>query len=464
MPVMLSSRNLLSSPGGNATNVVVPQGKAVDIVDNTTNPAFVQIKFMNGNDQRAGWVSVFAVDPSTNAIGGALDKLVFADACVGKAVMWGISAHYLMSVAEMRTKIIDDTNQNGDIGPFALSSSEWAFYGGLPQFNLGVTANDINNWRLQCVVFAVMILKAQEELTTAIGDQPTFSQLYAAQILGTKVAASGFTNPAQTVANLIATTAPTDFTSEGIEGSRILTRYQGLLQGATMSVALQRIDASLQQALDTTKPFIVKLTGGQPADGAVVSGAGGILGELIAAHEGGRAGYNAFNRGGAGDSSGQSIDFSKLTIENVMIRQKLPHTDAQSLFAVGKYQLIPQTMASAVRALDLQTSSLLTPSLQERLFRNYLVGTKRPAVRAFVASGNSSGLRLAQIALAQEFASVGMPDTGISFYAGQAGNKASITPETVKNALLQEHSAYLQNLMKGQSSDEAWAALSPGIV
>jgi hypothetical protein len=309
-----------------------------------------------------------------------------------------------------------------------------------------------------------MILNGQQQLTNAIGGEPTFSQLYAAQILGTKVATSGFTNPTQTIASLIAAAAPTDFTSEGIEGNRILTRYQDLLSGATMSIALQRIDAALQQALDATRPFIVKLTGAQPADGAVVSGAGGILGELIAAHEGGRAGYNAFNRGGAGDSSGQSIDFSKLTINDVMVRQKLPRTDPQSLFAVGKYQLIPQTMASAVRALNLQTSSLLAPSLQERLFRNYLVGIKRPAVRAFVAGGDSSGLRLAQIALAQEFASVGMPDTGISFYAGQAGNKASITPEAVKNALSQEHSAYLQNLTKGQSADDAWAALSPGIV
>ena len=260
MPVMLSSRNLLTSPGGDATDIIVPQGKSVDIVDNTSNPAFVQISFMDGAQKRTGWVSVFAVDPATNAIGGALDKLVFADACVRKAIIWGISAHYLMSVAEARTKIIDDTNQNGDIGPFALSPSEWDFYKGLPDFNLGISTDDIKNWRIQCVVFAVMILNIQQKLANAIGDQPTFSQLYLAQILGTK-AMSRITNPTQTIADLIGAVTPADFASEGINDSSILNRYKDLLQGTTVSVALQKIDAALQQALDTTRPFIQKLSG-----------------------------------------------------------------------------------------------------------------------------------------------------------------------------------------------------------
>ena len=61
-----------------------------------------------------------------------------------------------------------------------------------------------------------------------------------------------------------------------------------------------------------------------------------MLGELVAAHESGKLGYSAFNRGNAGDLSGKGIDFSSMTIQQVMDCQRLPHRDQKSLFAVGK--------------------------------------------------------------------------------------------------------------------------------
>jgi predicted chitinase len=262
MAVMLSTRNLRATPGGDPTGIVAPAGKKVDIIDDKTNPAFVQIQFSDGDQVRTGWISVFAIDAATNAIGGPLDKLVFADACVQKSVIWGISAHYLMSVAQLRTSIIDDKDQNGDIGPFALSPAEWAFYTTLPEFDLGIEAGDIANWRLQCVVFAVMIVNAQQKISSLIGDQPTYSQLYLAQILGTKVASDAIKNPDQTVNGLIAAASSADFKADGIESDRILSRYPALVGGGvTASVALQRIDAVLQSALDATRPFIVKVSG-----------------------------------------------------------------------------------------------------------------------------------------------------------------------------------------------------------
>jgi Chitinase class I len=262
MPVMLTTRNLRATPDGDPTDIVAPAGKKVDIVDDTTSPAFVQIQFMDGDQQRTGWVSIFAVDPAGNAIGGPLDKLVFADACVQKSVVWGVSAHYLMSIAQLRTSIVDDKDKNGDIGPFALSPTEWAFYGGLPDFNLGIATEDITNWRLQCVVFAVMILNTQQKLSSLIGDQPTYSQLYLAQILGTKVALAAIKNPNQTVNGLVGAASGADFKAEGIDSDRILNRYPTLVGGGvTASVALQRIDAALQSALDATRPFILKVSG-----------------------------------------------------------------------------------------------------------------------------------------------------------------------------------------------------------
>ena len=262
MAVMLSSRNLRATPDGDPTGIVAPAGKKVDIVDDKTNPAFVQVQFADGDQLRTGWVSIFAVDPATNAVGGPLDKLVFADACVQKAIVWGVSAHYLMSVAQMRTSVVDDKDQNNDVGPFALSPTEWAFYTGLPDFNLGIASEDIANWRLQCVVFAVMTLSAQQRIANLIGDQPTYSQLHLAQLLGAKIAFSAIQNPNQTVSALIGAAAAADFKAEGIDGDRILARYAPLLGGGiTASAALQRIDAALQSALDATRPFIVKVSG-----------------------------------------------------------------------------------------------------------------------------------------------------------------------------------------------------------
>jgi hypothetical protein len=261
MAVMLSARNLRDTPDGEPTQVTVPEGKKVDIVD-SSNPSFLRIKFTDGGQEIVGWVPALAVKRDADAIGGPLNKLGFAEACVRKAVSWGVSAHYLMAIAEMRTHITDGPNANGvDIGPYALSPFEWKFYTALPDYDLGISADDIVNWRSQTSVFAVMTLTAQNNLTTLLGGPPTFSQLCLAQMIGAKAAAAAAANPAQTIGDLIGATAPDAFKNEGIEAGRILDRYPGLLKDAAASVALQRVDAALQQALDATRPFIVTLAG-----------------------------------------------------------------------------------------------------------------------------------------------------------------------------------------------------------
>ena len=207
-------------------------------------------------------------------IGGPLDKLVFAESCVRKAVSWGTSAHYLMAVAEMRTNVTDGPNKNGkDVGPFALSLSEWTFYIGLQDYDLGMTADDIVNWRSQCSVFAVMILTAQQNIANLIGSQPTFSQLYLAQILGSKAMAAAISNPGQAISEVVASSPPDGFKSEGVDQTQIVERYTDLLKDATGQVVLQRIDSALQQALDATNPFITKVAGDTIDTAAVRCGA-----------------------------------------------------------------------------------------------------------------------------------------------------------------------------------------------
>lgn len=183
---------------------------------------------------------------------------------------------------------------------------------------------------------------------------------------------------------------------------------------------------------------------------------GGSLGELIASGEGG---YNSYNRGSAGDAGGKQIDFSKMSVGDVMERQALPKGSADSLFAVGKYQVIPGTMREAVTALGINPNAPFTPDLQERIYRDHLIAGKRPDVKAYI-TGQSDNQGAASLALAQEFASVADPSTGRSHYAGVGNNAASISSAQAGAALNRERHAYADNIAKGMSPEEAWRSLS----
>ncbi|MEL7239778.1 MAG: peptidoglycan-binding protein, partial [Planctomycetota bacterium] len=182
------------------------------------------------------------------------------------------------------------------------------------------------------------------------------------------------------------------------------------------------------------------------------------LGDLISRGEGG---YNSFNRGRAGDSAGREIDFSQLTVGEVMRRQALPGSDPNRLFAVGRFQVIPSTLSGAVNNLGIDKNQRFTPELQEQIFADYLIDDKRPAVNNYI-TGKSDNLGAAQLALAQEFASVADPRTGRSFYDGIGNNSASITASEAGNALNEMRRQYQANIDRGLSPDAAYDALRGG--
>lgn len=201
-------------------------------------------------------------------------------------------------------------------------------------------------------------------------------------------------------------------------------------------------------------------TGNRISGGPNDFGPNNVLGTLISSGEGG---YGSYNRGRAGDANGAQIDFSQMTVGEVMRRQDLPRNDPERLFAVGKYQMIPGTFEEAVNTLGIDRNAKLTPQLQERMFADYLVDEKRPQVRAYITGETSGaqGLQGAQLALAREFASVADPRTGRSVYDGDsAGNSASISAAEVATALNQMRGQYQQNIGSGMSPSEAYRALS----
>jgi hypothetical protein len=132
--------------------------------------------------------------------------------------------------------------------------------------------------------------------------------------------------------------------------------------------------------------------------------------------------------------TGEPMDFSKMTIEEFLKRSNMPLPN--TIFTVGKYQVIPSTMREAVKHMKLDPkTTYLTPDIQEMIFAQYLIGSKpgRAAINAYL-SGKSDNIDAAVLALAQEFASVGVPydmnvgnkhlKKGDSYYSGSGGNVA----------------------------------------
>jgi hypothetical protein len=176
---------------------------------------------------------------------------------------------------------------------------------------------------------------------------------------------------------------------------------------------------------------------------------GGALGALIGSGEGD---YNSFNRGVAGDSRNEKIDFSNMTVGELMRRQKLPVGHRDRIAAAGKYQVIKGTMREAVQKMRIDPNAKFNPELQERIFAEYLVDSKRPAMRAY-RLGKSDDSTSALYDASKEFASIAVPkglptksgriSNGTTTYydTGKGGNRASIMPHQVLAAMNKDREA-----------------------
>jgi hypothetical protein len=148
--------------------------------------------------------------------------------------------------------------------------------------------------------------------------------------------------------------------------------------------------------------------------------------DLIAAGEGD---YTSVNRGKAGDTPAGWPGLDRLTIGAA---QKLQAD--RTLFAVGRYQFIPETLRMAVAAAGFQASDVFSPETQDWLAVALLLGGKRPALRDYL-QGKSVTLEAAQLDLAKEWASIPTAE-GRGVYDGDsAGNRATAKVARVQSAL-----------------------------
>lgn len=207
---------------------------------------------------------------------------------------------------------------------------------------------------------------------------------------------------------------------------------------------------------------------------------GGIIGKVIASHES-KGSYTIFNRGTIGKygwTSGNE-DISKRTINEWIALGKLSGDDINKRFAMGKYQIIPETLEMAKSNLGLNGSEPITNDLQETIFKEYFVKKRRGQIYKAIISGSDIDIESAVIAIAQEWASVGIPKDmartvtkkdkngnkvktslalkkGQSYWAGVGGNKAHTTPESAINALKQMHKDYIELIRQGKKENEAF--------
>lgn len=202
------------------------------------------------------------------------------------------------------------------------------------------------------------------------------------------------------------------------------------------------------------------IEGGKKAIGSFTANtesSSGSLADIIKGGESGKEGYNAYNRGTVGKTVLGSVghqDLENMTIAEIMRRQKLSTSDTSRLFAVGKYQMIPDTLKGAVEKLGIDPETTkFDKQTQEMLFSKYLLDAKRPQIAKYI-KGKGGSAESAQLAAAQEWASIAAPGTNSSVYGH--GNKASISSEKILGGMNKAKALYDELRAKGFSEDEAY--------
>lgn len=94
---------------------------------------------------------------------------------------------------------------------------------------------------------------------------------------------------------------------------------------------------------------------------------------IVGKRESPAAGYDAINRGVGGDTPGGGAKFlgrplTDMTVAEVMRYQNLPLDDPKGIFAVGKYQFIPTTLAAAVKRAGIDPNMKFNQAVQDRIF------------------------------------------------------------------------------------------------
>lgn len=113
-----------------------------------------------------------------------------------------------------------------------------------------------------------------------------------------------------------------------------------------------------------------------------------------------------------------------------------------SFFAMGRYQVIPETMMTVRSALKLKDTDIYSKQTQDQIMEWLIYGgKKRPYLSAYLLGSEEVNVNEALIGLAREFSSIPTPN-GSSYYGNE---KALHEPEEVKKVLIAAREANIKN-------------------
>lgn len=159
--------------------------------------------------------------------------------------------------------------------------------------------------------------------------------------------------------------------------------------------------------------------------------------------------YNSINNGTQGNRivgtdmnyQRNGVFLSEMTLGEILDSQRGTRANGRTMFAVGRYQIIPETMRNyCFPDSGLSRSDIFSPENQDKMGIALLIGRKRPALSAYL-TGRSDDLYTAHLQFAMEWASIPHPGTGRSYYGG--ANRSGHTNEEVSAALQQARAEYL---------------------
>ena len=112
--------------------------------------------------------------------------------------------------------------------------------------------------------------------------------------------------------------------------------------------------------------------------------------------------YTAYNVTKTGKSVPHyNTDLTSMSLSEVMKTQK-----ERKMFATGRFQIIPDTLKSAVNVLKLDTNALYDETMQDKIFEDYIIKIKRPAFINYLE--DDGDIEDAIYEWAKEFASAGV--------------------------------------------------------
>ncbi len=171
------------------------------------------------------------------------------------------------------------------------------------------------------------------------------------------------------------------------------------------------------------------------------------LAQIVGAGEGDYESYNTGTNGVPGERVGHSYlhppagTVTGRTINQVFASASLPGTDPNRMFAVGAYQITIPTLKKAVSALGLTGDEQLTPELQDRIFKDYLLPTAGDGALGNFLNGGRATVDQAQLAAARQWASIAVPRGYRTKSGSVSDGTASYYPEPANRANLHQTQA-----------------------